>query len=113
MNPRRLTGGVRRKLCVAFGLLLCLSVASATKAAEKPALTLDDFFDSVEITSVDLAPDGKSVVIGTSRADWNQNRFRTDLWLYREGKGLAPLTQSGHDSRPDWSPDGRWIAFLS
>ena len=26
---------------------------------------------------------------------------------------LIQLTQSGHDSDPQWSPDGRWIAFLS
>ena len=26
---------------------------------------------------------------------------------------LIQLTQSGHDSEPKWSPDGRWIAFLS
>jgi Tol biopolymer transport system component len=23
------------------------------------------------------------------------------------------LTQSGHDSSPQWSPDSRWVAFLS
>ena len=26
---------------------------------------------------------------------------------------LIQLTQSGHDSGPKWSPDGKWIAFLS
>jgi len=51
-------------------------------------------------------------VIQADRADWDANRFRSDLWLYRAGD-LAPLTQSGHDHSPQWSPDGRWIAFLS
>ena len=23
------------------------------------------------------------------------------------------MTQSGHDKAPQWSPDGKWIAFLS
>jgi dipeptidyl aminopeptidase/acylaminoacyl peptidase len=65
---------------------------------------------------VALSPDGNSVVIGTERADWDQQIFRNDLWLYRDdGKGgsLIQLTQSGHDIDPKWSPDGRWIAFRS
>jgi dipeptidyl aminopeptidase/acylaminoacyl peptidase len=85
-------------------------------AQRKPKLTLDDFFNSVSFRSVDLSPDGNSVVIVTDRADWDQQIFRTDLWLYQDdGKGssLIQLTQSGHDSDPKWSPDGKWIAFLS
>jgi len=77
-------------------------------------LTLDQYFSFVEITSARLSPDGTAAVIGTSRADWDHNRFRDDLWLWREGHdGLIPLAQSGHDSNPEWSPDGRYIAFLS
>jgi dipeptidyl aminopeptidase/acylaminoacyl peptidase len=109
-------------LCVA----VLLGTASSAFADGKPKLTLDEFFNSVSYPSVAISPDGNSVVIATERADWDQKIFRTDLWLYRDqlypdnaktgspnGPTLIQLTQSGHDSEPKWSPDGRWIAFLS
>jgi dipeptidyl aminopeptidase/acylaminoacyl peptidase len=103
-----------RRHVLAF--LLIFSVTAAV-AADKPPLTLDDFFNSVDINAVELSPDGREVVIATGRADWKQQVFRKDLWLYRDkGQGDGPLTQlteSGHDSNPRWSPDGRWIAFTS
>ncbi len=97
-------------------IVFVVSCALFVEAQTKPKLTLDEFFNSVSFSAVELSPDGNSVVIGTERADWDQQIFRTDLWLYRDdGKGGSPvqLTQSGHDSDPKWSPDGRWIAFLS
>ena len=100
--------------------LMLLTCALAVMAQSKPKLTLDEFFNSVSFSGVEISPDGNSVVIVTERADWDQQIFRTDLWLYHDdGKGgssagnLIQLTQSGHDSEPKWSPDGRWIAFLS
>jgi dipeptidyl aminopeptidase/acylaminoacyl peptidase len=89
-------------------------------AQSKPKLTFDEFFNAVGYVSVELSPDGNFVVIGTERADWDQQIFRHDLWLYRTGNSddnksgsLIPLAQSGHDTEPKWSPDGHWIAFLS
>jgi dipeptidyl aminopeptidase/acylaminoacyl peptidase len=95
-------------------LLLAFLTAFAN-AADKPRITLDEFFNSVDFTAVRISPDGHSVVIAAEHADWDQNIFREDLWLYRDGGvgSLTQLTQSGHDSEPQWSPDGRWIAFLS
>jgi acylaminoacyl-peptidase len=100
----------------AFAVLLALISALPTLAQTKPKLTLDDFFNSVSFRGLEISPDGNSVVIATTRADWDQQIFRTDLWLYQaDGKdgSLIQLTQSGHDSDPKWSPDGKWIAFLS
>ena len=107
-----------RKITLLVLLLMALSFSLAAVAQTKPKLTLDEFFNSVDFKALEISPDGSSVVIATERADWDQQIFREDLWLYRdEGKSGAPsliqLTQSGHDSGPKWSPDGRWIAFLS
>ena len=97
-----------------FVIVIALTSALAVLAQSKPKLTLDEFFNSVGVTGLELSPDGNSVVMATERADWDQQIFRTDLWLYRDdAKSLIQLTQSGHDSEPKWSPDGRWIAFVS
>jgi dipeptidyl aminopeptidase/acylaminoacyl peptidase len=97
-------------------LAVILSSTSLLLADGKPKLTLDEFFNSVSYSALAISPDGNAVVIGTERADWDQQIFRKDLWLYRDdakGGSLIQLTQSGHDVDPKWSPDGRWIAFLS
>src|ERR1700704_5657144 len=102
------------KKLIPLSLLILLMAAFAF--AQKPKLTLDEFFNSVSFPSVEISPDGNSVAIVAERADGDQQIFRKDLWLYRDdGKGssLVQLTQSGHDSDPKWSPDNRWIAFLS
>ena len=111
------------KLAARIALYTCLGIGLVPLVARaaKPPLTLDEFFNAVDLRSVEMAPDGRSVVIETRRPDWTANRFRSDLWLYRDaGFGqpgrpaqLFQLTQSGHDSDPHWSPDGLWIAFLS
>ncbi|HZR67300.1 MAG TPA: S9 family peptidase [Terriglobales bacterium] len=97
-----------------LALILLISVPAFTQS--KPKITFDEFFNSVSLPSIEISPDGNAVVIQTERADWDQQIYRKDLWLYRgDGKSgrLIQLTQSGHDSEPKWSPDGQWIAFVS
>ena len=97
-------------------LIFVIVSISPAFADAKPKLTLDEFFNAVSYSTIALSPDGLSVVIATERADWDQQIFRSDLWLFRDdskGGSLIQLTHSGHDADPKWSPDGRWIAFRS
>jgi dipeptidyl aminopeptidase/acylaminoacyl peptidase len=100
-----------------LGVFLLLFTSFFALASAQPKLTLDEFFNAVAFTSVQLSPDGRSVVIATESADWDQSLYRRQLWLYRDAGphagSLTALTASGRDSAPQWSPDGRWIAFLS
>jgi dipeptidyl aminopeptidase/acylaminoacyl peptidase len=115
-NPSSYREAQMRIKKTAFVVVIVLGCALAALAQSKPKLTLDEFFNVVDFRALELSPDGLSLIIEAERADWDQQIFRSDLWLYHDdGKSgsLIQLTQSGHDSDPKWSPDGRWIAFLS
>jgi dipeptidyl aminopeptidase/acylaminoacyl peptidase len=70
--------------------------------------------NATDITGGKLSPDGSAAVIATVDSDWQHDRFRNDLWIWKAQTGqTVPLTRSGHARAPQWSPDGKYIAFLS
>jgi dipeptidyl aminopeptidase/acylaminoacyl peptidase len=98
---------------LALSLCLCLIPANAPAQSAKPTITLDEYLNTTDISEARLSPDAFSAVIATDAPDWKNSVYRHDLWIWNAQSGLRPLTRSAGEEDPKWSPDGKWIAFLS
>jgi dipeptidyl aminopeptidase/acylaminoacyl peptidase len=96
-------------------------VAAAFVFALPPAFSLADpptFDQSLSLMSVRaprIAPDGRAVVYERQETDWKENAYVTQLFLADVASGRSVQLTRGKKpaTGAEWSPDGRWIAFLT
>ncbi|HEY7353792.1 MAG TPA: S9 family peptidase [Terriglobales bacterium] len=86
----------------------------ATKALTQ--VTSGDFDDEDPAWS----PDGKLLAFSSNRSTPDPDRtYNSDIWVVaadNTDKGAHPTqvtTNPGEDNEPSWSPDGKWIAYVT
>jgi dipeptidyl aminopeptidase/acylaminoacyl peptidase len=94
-------------------ILLLLTAAEAP--AQKRAFSIEDLYRISSVSDLQLARDGKSLAFVVSRMDLPHAKRTAHIWRQNpEGEALQQLTfgEKG-ESAPRFSPDGKWIAFVS
>ena len=68
-----------------------------------------------DVRDAQISPDGKWVAYTVNTVDSAADKSDTDVWITSwDGKQhLRMTTSTESESAPRWSPDGRWLSFLS
>src|SRR5215813_4490011 len=104
---------MNNRLLVFAALVLALS--SSPLSASRHVPTIDELLTLRQIGGTQISPDGKLIAYTVGYGDFKQDAFITQIWIAEVASGRTfQLTRGAKSStNPRWSPDGRWLTFLS
>jgi len=102
---------MKRLLPIAVAFIAGLAPLAAQAGR---ALTPEDWFGFQAVSDLKIAPDGAAVAYLVTSYDQESDESRGALWLANwAGDASVQLTRGESVSEPRFSPDGRYLSFLS
>ncbi|MFN2135842.1 MAG: S9 family peptidase [Candidatus Promineifilaceae bacterium] len=84
-------------------------------SSEEKIMTAELLYDLQVVSDPQLSPDGRQIIFGVQWVDRTTEKKHSNLWLV--GVNGEPARQFTYGKQSDrharWSPDGRFIAFVS
>jgi dipeptidyl aminopeptidase/acylaminoacyl peptidase len=89
------------------------AIPAEVRGANTPSI--DHLLSLKSVARPRISPDGKLVAYEVTETDWKENAYVTQLWLAEVGTGRRIQLTRGKNSSDSiqWSPDGRWLAFMT